>query len=186
MAAVSLSFKRSDSIAEGMPEALKESRYQMKKCFARYVSKGKRVMKNPQLMEELEKSIDDKAEKAKVMEGFLGYIILRPHPGVWEYVKVNSVDLSVDGVTPRDYLKYKETIYDEKWAKDEHALEVDLAALEPSTPLLTLPSSIGKGAQFISRFISAKLDARSESMKPLLDYLLALDHGGQVRRAGYS
>ncbi|THU58383.1 hypothetical protein C4D60_Mb03t13670 [Musa balbisiana] len=195
MAAVSLSFKRSDSIAEGMPEALKESRYQMKKCFERYVSKGKRVMKNPQLMEELEKSIDDKAEKAKVMEGFLGYIIcstqeavvlppfvafaVRPHPGIWEYVKVHSVDLSVDGITPCEYLKNKETIYDEKWAKDEHALEVDLGALEPSTPLLTLPSSIGKGALFISRFISAKLDASSERMKPLLDYLLALDHGGQ-------
>ncbi|CAD5182029.1 unnamed protein product [Musa acuminata subsp. malaccensis] len=195
MAAVSLSFKRSDSIAEGMPEALKESRYQMKKCFARYVSKGKRVMKNPQLMEELEKSIDDEAEKAKVMEGFLGYIIcstqeavvlppfvafaVRPHPGIWEYVKVHSVDLSVDGITPCEYLKNKETIYDEKWATDEHALEVDFGALEPSTPLLTLPSSIGKGAQFISRFISAKLNASSESMKPLLDYLLALNHGGQ-------
>lgn len=62
---------------------------------------------------------------------------------------------------------------------------MDLGALEPSTPLLTLPSSIGKGALFISRFISAKLDASSERMKPLLDYLLALDHGGQVRRAGY-
>ncbi|XP_064955353.1 sucrose synthase 7-like [Musa acuminata AAA Group] len=195
MAAVSLSFKRSDSIAEGMPEALKESRYQMKKCFARYVSKGKRVMKNPQLMEELEKSIDDEAEKAKVMEGFLGYIIcstqeavvlppfvafaVRPHPGIWEYVKVHSVDLSVDGITPCEYLKNKETIYDEKWATDEHALEVDFGALEPYTPLLTLPSSIGKGAQFISRFISAKLNASSESMKPLLDYLLALNHGGQ-------
>lgn len=112
-------------------------------------------MKNPQLMEELEKSIDDEAEKAKVMEGFLGYIIcstqvtsphlvldccrhitdrgiiieqqeavvlppfvafaVRPHPGIWEYVKVHSVDLSVDGITPCEYLKNKETIYDEKW-----------------------------------------------------------------------
>ena len=32
-------------------------------------------MKNQQLMEELEKSMDDKVEKDKLMEGFLGYII---------------------------------------------------------------------------------------------------------------
>lgn len=32
-------------------------------------------MKNQQLMEELEKSMDDKVEKERLMEGFLGYII---------------------------------------------------------------------------------------------------------------
>lgn len=36
---------------------------------------GKRLTKNPQLMEELDKSIDDKVEKTKLTEGFLGYII---------------------------------------------------------------------------------------------------------------
>ena len=41
----------------------------------RYVGKGKRLMKNKQLMEELEKSMDDKVEKQRLMEGFLGYII---------------------------------------------------------------------------------------------------------------
>ena len=45
-----------------------------KKCF-RYVSKGRRLLKNQQLVEELEKSLDDKAEKEKLVEGFLGYII---------------------------------------------------------------------------------------------------------------
>lgn len=30
-----LSFKRTDSIAESMPDALKQSRYQMKRCFQR-------------------------------------------------------------------------------------------------------------------------------------------------------
>jgi Sucrose synthase len=41
----------------------------------RYISKGKRLMKNQALMDELEKSMDDKVEKDKLMEGFLGYII---------------------------------------------------------------------------------------------------------------
>lgn len=36
--AAALSFKRSDSIADSMPEALRQSRYQMKRCFARYIT----------------------------------------------------------------------------------------------------------------------------------------------------
>jgi len=40
---------------------------------------------------------------------------VRPHPGIWEHVKVNSDDLAVEGITASEYLKFKETIYDEKW-----------------------------------------------------------------------
>lgn len=41
----------------------------------RYAGKGKRLMKLQHLMEELEKAIEDKVERTKVSEGFLGYII---------------------------------------------------------------------------------------------------------------
>ncbi|KAG1361120.1 putative Sucrose synthase 6 [Cocos nucifera] len=189
--------KRSDSIAESMPDALRESRYHMKRCFSRYVSKGRRVMKNQELIAELEKSVDDKSDLDRLMEGFLGYTIsctqeavvlppiiafaVRPHPGMWEYVKVHSGDLTVEAITPSEYLRSKEIIYDEKWAKDEHALEVDFGTFDLATPHLTLPSSIGNGTQFICKFLSSKLSETSESMKPLLDYLLALNRCGEVR-----
>lgn len=39
----------------------------------------------------------------------------RPNPGFWEYVKVNSGDLSVDEITATDYLKLKESVFDESW-----------------------------------------------------------------------
>ncbi|KAK1322441.1 Sucrose synthase 7 [Acorus calamus] len=183
------------TIADGMPEALRQSRYHMKRCFAGYVGKGKRLMKNHQLMDELEKSMDDRIEKARVMEGFLGYIIcstqeavvipphiafaVRPHPGVWEYIKVNSENLSVEGIMTAEFLKYKETVYDEKWACDEDALEVDFGALDASTPHLTLPSSIGNGLQYITKFLSSKIGDRPENAKPLLDYLLGLELQGE-------
>ncbi|XP_071674693.1 sucrose synthase 7 [Lolium perenne] len=188
--------RRSDSVADMMPEALRQSRYQMKRCFQRYVSKGRRLMKNRQLVEELERSADDdKLEKAKLAEGFLGYVIcstqeavvlppfvafaVRTNPGVWEYIKVHSGDLSVEQVTPADYLKCKETLFDDKWARDDNSLEVDFGALDLSTPHLTLPSSIGNGAQFVSRFMSSKLSGKTENMKPLLDYLLTLNYRGE-------
>uniref|UniRef100_A0ACD5USG1 Uncharacterized protein n=1 Tax=Avena sativa TaxID=4498 RepID=A0ACD5USG1_AVESA len=193
--ATKLSFKRMDSVAESMPDALRQSRYQMKRCFQRYVSKGRRLLKNQQLMEELEKSLDDKAKKEKLAEGFLGYIIcstqeavvlppfvafaVRMNPGIWEYVKVHADDLSVEGITPSEYLKFKETLYDDKWAKDDNSLEVDFGALDLSTPRLTLPSSIGNGMQFVSKFMSSKLSDKPESMRPLLDYLLALNYRGE-------
>jgi sucrose synthase len=67
--------KRSESIADNMPDALRQSRYHMKKCFAKYIEKGKRIMKLHHLMDELEKAIDDKNERTQVLEGKLGYIL---------------------------------------------------------------------------------------------------------------
>ena len=40
---------------------------------------------------------------------------VRMNPGIWEFVKVHSNDLSVEGITPSEYLKFKETLYDENW-----------------------------------------------------------------------
>lgn len=66
-------------------------------------------------------------------------------------------------------------------ANDEDALEVDFGAFDLSTPHLSLPSSIGNGMQFISKFLSSKLSENPKNAKPLLDYLLALNHRGEVR-----
>ncbi|KAF5730257.1 sucrose synthase 6 [Tripterygium wilfordii] len=188
--------KRSDTITDSMPEALRQSRYHMKRCFSSLVSEGKRLMKRQHIMEEVEKSIEDKAERKKVLEGLLGFILsstqeaavvppnvalaVRIDPGYWEYVKVGAEDLSVDGISASEYLKFKETIFDENWAKDENALEIDMGALEFTTPSLTLPSSIGNGLNYISKFMSSKLISRnSEGANSLHQYLLALNHHGE-------
>ncbi|KAH9625794.1 hypothetical protein KSS87_006038 [Heliosperma pusillum] len=183
---------KSDSIADNMPEALRERRYLMKKCFARYLQQGRRLMKLHHLMDELEKSIDDQAERSQVLEGTLGYILcstqeaavipphiafaVRPSPGYWEYVKVNANDLTVEGINATEYLKLKESVYDENWSKDDNALEVDFGALDYSTPRLTLSSSIGKGMNFVSKFLCSELWSQKEAAKPLVEHLLSLQH----------
>ncbi|KAG5227366.1 hypothetical protein OIU76_027867 [Salix suchowensis] len=187
--------KRSDSIADNMPEAFKQSRYHMKKCFAKYIEKGRRTMKLHQLLDEMENVIDDQVERTRVLEGLLGDIwfsiqeavvnppyvafSIRPSPGFWEYVKVNSANLSVEGITAADYLKFKEMIYDEDWANDANALEVDFGAFDFSVPHLTLSSSIGNGIGFVSKFLTSKLSGRLENAQPLVDYLLSLNHQGE-------
>lgn len=67
--------KRTNSLADNMPDALSHSRYHMKKCFAKYLEKGRRIMKLHHLMEEVERIIDDKIERNQVLEGILGFIL---------------------------------------------------------------------------------------------------------------
>ncbi|CAH8258038.1 unnamed protein product [Arabidopsis lyrata] len=187
--------QRSDSIADKMPDALKQSRYHMKRCFASFVGGGKKLMKRKHLMNEIEKCIEDSRERSKILEGLFGYILTctqeaavvppfvalaaRPNPGFWEYVKVNSGDLTVDEITANDYLKLKESVFDESWSKDENALEIDFGAIDFTSPRLSLSSSIGKGADYISKFISSKLGGKSGRLEPLLNYLLRLNHHGE-------
>ncbi|XLR14340.1 hypothetical protein HN51_035246 [Arachis hypogaea] len=63
MAATSSSapkLKRTNSITENMQDALRQSKYHMKRCFANYLEKRRRIMKLHHLMEEMEQVIDDK------------------------------------------------------------------------------------------------------------------------------
>ncbi|XP_073279170.1 sucrose synthase 5-like isoform X1 [Primulina huaijiensis] len=196
MASNAPALKRSESMAESMPEALRQSRYHMKRCFAKYIEKGRRLMKLQHLMDEMEQVIDDKAERTHLLEGLLGYILcttqeaavvppsvafaIRPSPGFWEYVKVDANDLSGEEITATEYLKYKEMTVDETWANDQNALEIDFGAMDYSLPHLTLSSSVGNGVGYISKFLTSNLSNKSlESAQSLVDYLLSLSHQGE-------
>ncbi|KAI7741049.1 hypothetical protein M8C21_021793 [Ambrosia artemisiifolia] len=109
------------------------------------------------------------------------YVILglRANPGQWAYVKVNADDVTVQSLTPSQYLKFKESIYDQDWAKDENTLEIDFGAFDFGTPRLILPSSIGNGLGYISKFMTSRIGGDLDSAKPLLDHLLALNYHGE-------
>ncbi|CAL0322302.1 unnamed protein product [Lupinus luteus] len=187
--------KRSDSIADSMPDALRQSRFHMKKCFARFIASGKRLMKHEHIMDDVEKSVEDKVERNKLLEGMFGYILsctqeaavvppyvafaVRPNPGFWEFVRVNGDDLQVEGIEASQYLKYKEMVFDENWASDENALEIDFGAIDFTTPNMALSSSIGNGLNFTSKILTSRLSDSSCSTNPLIDYLLSLNHQGE-------
>lgn len=193
---MAVELKRSDSIADSMPEALRQSRFHIKRCFSRFVGSGKRLMKSNHLMDDVDQSIGEQPNRSEILEGLLGYILIstqeavalpphvafavRPNPGFWEYVKVNADNLSVEAISVSDYLKLKEKIIDEDWACDDNALEIDFGAFELLRPSLSLSSSIGSGVSYISKFITSKLiSGNPETAKPLLDFLHGLSHEGQ-------
>ncbi|KAI4375523.1 hypothetical protein MLD38_013381 [Melastoma candidum] len=177
------------------PESLDQGRYHMRRCFSSYLSQGRRIMKLHQLMDELEKEIPDPKEREHVLASDLGYIlcytqealVIPPHvvfavrrsPGSWEFAKVRSDSLDVEAIGVTEYLKSKETIYDEAWAKDENALELDFCAFDFPIPHMTLSSSIGKGLDFICKHLSSKLNRNLDNSQPLVDFLLSLNYHGE-------
>ncbi|XP_004503096.1 sucrose synthase 5-like [Cicer arietinum] len=191
------SLKRTNSITDNMSSSdkSKQSRYHMKKCFAKYLEKGRRIIKLHDLMEEMEQVINDNTHIYQILEGNLGFLLsftqeavvdppyvafaVRSAPGVWEYVKVSSENLSVEPITSTDYLKFKERIFHEKWANDENSFEADFGAFDFPIPNLTLPSSIGNGLHFVSKFLTSRFSGKLAKTQPILDYLLSLNHQGE-------
>lgn len=70
--------KRTDSITDNnmsSPDASKQSRYHMKRCFAKYLEKGRRIIKVHDLMEEMEQVIKDQNDRNQILEGNLGFLL---------------------------------------------------------------------------------------------------------------
>lgn len=60
---------------ESLTDALRQSRSHMKRCFARYMEKGRQVMKLHHLMDEMEKVIDNKSERDQLLGSDFGRIL---------------------------------------------------------------------------------------------------------------
>ncbi|KAK2974102.1 hypothetical protein RJ640_009605 [Escallonia rubra] len=166
--------KRADSLVDTMPEALRQSRYHMKRCFAKYIEKGRRLMKLPHLMDEMEMVIDDKEERTQLLEGLLGYILCNTKVKIFILIS-NHPNILCMQMTELPFTSHLFTCR----AKDGNALELDFEALECTMPRLTLSSSIGNGVNYISKFLTSRLNQNSESAQPLVDYLLSLNIHGE-------
>ncbi|CAH9132339.1 unnamed protein product [Cuscuta epithymum] len=182
------------NVVNDMLGGIGQNKFHAKIFFTRLIS-GKRLMKMKDLSEEIYQTVPNKEERTNFLEGKLGKIlssaqeaVVVPHnvafsyrhsPGSWDYFKVNAMDLSVERITSKQYLTFKEMVFDENWAKDENALEVDFGAFDYAYPRLALSGSIGKGLTFISRLMASRFGRKLEDAKPLLDYLLSLNHCGE-------
>ncbi|KAL9238761.1 hypothetical protein vseg_013139 [Gypsophila vaccaria] len=152
--------------------------------FSRAEAHGKTILRRQQLLAEFDSVT--KVEGLKLGDGLFGEVIrstqeaivlspwialaVRPMPGVWNYIHFDTKSLVVKELTVSEFLRMKEMVVEENM-NDKFVLELDF---KPSTGSLNIPSrteSIGNGADYLNRMLSAKMFHDKQSMVLLLEFL---------------
>ncbi|TYJ24993.1 hypothetical protein E1A91_A07G017900v1 [Gossypium mustelinum] len=168
-------------MAERFDETLTSHRNEILPFLLRIEGKGKGILQHHQialLIEDNRKKLADGAfyeilraiQEATVSPPWVA-LAIRPRPGVWQYIKVNVHTLVVEDLTVSKYLHFKEQLVDGS-ANGNFVLELDFEPFNASFPRPTLSNSIGNGAEFLNRHLSATLfHDDNENMHPLLEFL---------------
>lgn len=186
---------RIPSIRERVEDTLSAHRNELVSLLSRYVAQGKGMLQPHRLIDELENvSGGDKGkqmlsdgpfsevlkatQEAIVLPPFVA-IAVRPRPGVWEYVRVNVYELSVEQLSVSEYHRFKEELVDGQ-ANDHFVLELDFEPFNATFPRPNRSSSIGNGVQFLNRHLSSVMFRNKDSLDPLLEFLRAHRYKGHV------
>ncbi|XP_058082067.1 sucrose synthase 4 isoform X2 [Magnolia sinica] len=186
---------RIPSMRERVEDTLSAHRNELVSLLSRYVAQGKGILQPHHLLDELSKEITEDKGRQKLSDGPFDEVIksaqeaiilppyvaiaVRPRPGVWEYVRVNVYELSVEQLNVSEYLQFKEELVDGQF-KDPFVLELDFEPFNASVPRPTQSSSIGNGVQFLNRHLSSMLFRNKDCLEPLLDFLRAHRYKGHV------
>lgn len=186
---------RLPSLRERVEDTLSANRNELVSLLSRYVAQGKGILQPHHLLDELDNVIGADEGKRLLRDGTFGEVLksaqeaivvppfvaiaIRPRPGVWEYVRVNVYELSVEQLNVSEYLKFKEQLVDAKY-DDRYVLELDFEPFNAAFPRPSRSSSIGNGVQFLNRHLSSIMFRSKEFLEPLLDFLRVHNHKGQV------
>lgn len=183
------------SMRERVEDTLAAHRNELVALLSRYVEQGKSILQPHHLIDELEKIICADSTKNKLCDGPFSEVLksaqeaivlppfvaiaIRPRPGVWEFVRVNVYELSVEELKVSEYLRFKEGLVDGE-KDDPYLLELDFEPFNASFPRPSRSSSIGNGVQFLNRHLSSIMFRNKESLEPVLDFLRVHRHKGHV------
>ncbi|XP_057963751.1 sucrose synthase 2 [Malania oleifera] len=187
--------ERIPSMRERVEDTLTAHRNELVALLSRYVAQGKGILQPHHLIDEFEKIFVDDIAKQRLNDGPFSEILksaqeaivlppfvaiaVRPRPGVWEYVRVNVYELSVEQLSVSEYLRFKEELVDGQ-TNDPFVLELDFEPFNASFPRPNRSSSIGNGVQFLNRHLSSIMFRNKDCLEPLLDFLRAHKHKGHV------
>ena len=186
-------FTRALSLRERVEDTLSDHRNELVALLSRYLDQGKRILQPHDLIDQLDIVIGDDEAKQQLKNGPFSEVLksaqeaivlppyvalaVRPRPGVWDYVRVNVYELSVEELTVSEYLHFKEELVDGE-SSDKYVLELDFEPFNAAFPRPTRSSSIGNGVQFLNRHLSSIMFRNRESLDPLLDFLRAHKYKG--------
>ncbi|HUF46407.1 MAG TPA: sucrose synthase [Vicinamibacterales bacterium] len=108
------------------------------------------------------------------------YLAVRIKVGQWEFIQVHTEEMQVRGVGVADYLAVRERLTGGVAA--DPVLEIDLAPFERGFPRLAESRSIGRGVEFLNRYLSGRLFAPGDDGPTRLLEFLRLHqlHGQQL------
>lgn len=186
---------RIPSIRERVEDTLSAHRNELVSLLSRYVAQGKGMLQPHRLIDELENVIGGDKGKQMLSDGPFSEVLkatqeaivlppfvaiaVRPRPGVWEYVRVNVYELSVEQLSVSEYHRFKEELVDGQ-ANDHFVLELDFEPFNATFPRPNRSSSIGNGVQFLNRHLSSVMFRNKDSLDPLLEFLRAHRYKGHV------
>jgi len=187
--------RRLNSIQERVQVAVREHRNIILALLSRYVKQGRTILQPHHLLDELNNiSEADKAteikdsafglliancQEAMVLPPWVGFAV-RPRPGIWEYLRINVEELTLEELSVSEYLGFKEQLANGTDDPDPFVLELDFAPFHANFPHMTRPSSIGHGVQFLNRHLSSKLFQSADGMEPLFQFLRMHTYRGQT------
>jgi len=98
----------------------------------------------------------------------------------WQYLEAHIEEMRCRTVSVSEYHGSKERLVERTPGERHHALEIDLAPFERGFPHLTQPRSIGRGVEFLNRYLSGRLfQDNGQGHSRLLDFLRAHEMHGQ-------
>ncbi|KAJ0978454.1 hypothetical protein J5N97_013928 [Dioscorea zingiberensis] len=185
---------RVPSIRERVEDTLSAHRNDLISLLSKYIDQGKGILQPHHLIDGLttvlgtdddRKLADDpffeaikSAQEAIVLPPFVAMAV-RPRPGVWEYVRVNAHELSVEQLSVSEYLRFKEELVDGRF-NNNYVLELDFEPFNANFPRPNRSSSIGNGVQFLNRHLSSIMFRNKDCLEPLLGFLRAHNYKGHV------
>ncbi|KAJ4727721.1 Sucrose synthase [Melia azedarach] len=184
---------RIPSIRERVEDTLSIHRNELVSLLSRYVDQGKGILQPHVLIDELDNvtgeneakqhltpfsEILKNTQEAIVLPPFVA-IAVRPRPGVWEFVRVNVHELSVEQLSVSEYLRFKEELVDGP-SNVKFVLELDFEPFNATFPRPNRSSSIGNGVQFLNRHLSSSMFRNKDCLEPLVDFLRVHKYKGQL------
>ncbi|KAK8650671.1 hypothetical protein V6N13_140299 [Hibiscus sabdariffa] len=186
---------RIPSMRERVEDTLSAHRNELVSLLSRYVAQGKGILQPHTLIDELKNVVGDEKAREKLTDGPFSEVLktaqeaiilppyvaiaVRPRPGVWEYVRVNVHELSVEQLDVSEYLRFKEALA-EAGENSHFVLELDFEPFNASFPRPNRSSSIGNGVQFLNRHLSSNMFRNKDCLEPLLNFLRVHKYKGHA------
>jgi sucrose synthase len=109
------------------------------------------------------------------------YFMVRDGVANSHYYKFHLDDVSISEVTVSDYLQFEERLMNNRKEVDPWALEIDLAPFNRGFPRMKETKSIGRGVEFLNRYLSNRLfSGIDHGDQRLLDFLRMHEHNGRT------